>query len=149
PLGTAVFAAQRIVNNTTNIAYLPGQGCGLAATALVGQALGAGRPAAAEAAFRAARRYALIWSTVPAIGLFFAADWFVALFTSDPAVAAAAVPAVRVACLGQPGWALSVVVAGALRGSGETQFPMWAALAGMWFVRLPSSYLAGIMLGFG
>ena len=43
-LGTDVLAAQRIAMNAMSLSFLPGFGFAIAATALVGQSIGARRP---------------------------------------------------------------------------------------------------------
>src|SRR5262249_38025916 len=149
PLGTAVFAAQRLVFNAFTFSFLPGFGCGMAATALVGQSLGAGRPDYAVAANRPALRLGLPWMGGVG-GLRFAfPELCLGLFTDDQQLIEIATPALRIMALGQPFSALATVLPGTLRGGGDTRFPMVAAFAGMWLVRLPVGYTVGILLGFG
>jgi len=149
PLGTAVFAAQRIVFNAFTFSFLPGMGCSMAATALVGQSLGAGKPDFAVAANRAAMRLGILWMGGCGVLLFVFPEVALRFFTDDPVLIEIATPALRIVAIGQPFWAMSQVLAGSLRGGGDTRFPMVAALAGMWLIRVPVGYLAGIVLGFG
>jgi MATE family multidrug resistance protein len=135
-LGTAVLAAQRITFNALSLSFLPGVGFGIAATALVGQSMGAGRIAEGAAAARVATRWAVIWMSAIAVLLIIFAPQVIGLFTSDAAVIAAGVPGLRVLALTQPFWAVLFVQAGALRGTGNTRFPLlvtgvsiWAAVA--------------------
>jgi Na+-driven multidrug efflux pump len=60
------------------------------------------------------------------------ADLLMRLFTSDPQMMASGAPAVRVTALAQPLWAASFVLAGALRGTGNTRTPMLITGAAMW-----------------
>ena len=39
-----------------------------------------------------------------------------------------------------------MVLAGSLRGAGDTRFIMWATTVGMWGVRVPLALLAGLWL---
>src|SRR5262245_39117820 len=48
-LGTVAYAAHNVVLNIESLSFLPGMGYAIAATALAGQGLGAGRPNEAEA----------------------------------------------------------------------------------------------------
>ena len=57
-LGTEALAAHRIAMNAMSLSFLPGIGFGLAATTLVGQSIGAQRPADAAAAGEIAMRWA-------------------------------------------------------------------------------------------
>jgi MATE family multidrug resistance protein len=141
-LGTDVLAAQRITFNALSLSFLPGIGFGIAATALVGQSIGAGRVAEGAAAARVATRWAVIWMSAIAVLLIIFAPQVIALFTSDAAVIAAGVPGLRVLALTQPFWAILFVQAGALRGTGNTRYPLlvtgvsiWAAV-GLAFVLL-------------
>jgi putative MATE family efflux protein len=135
-LGTAPLAAHRVVINVLSLSFLPGIGFGLAATALVAQAVGAGRPAEARAVTAIALRWAAIW--MGGLGLLFlvAAPALVRIFSDDPALIAAGAAAIRVVALTQPLWAVTFVLAGALRGTGDTRTPLaitgavnWAAVA--------------------
>jgi MATE family multidrug resistance protein len=131
-LGTDVLAAQRLTFNALSLSFLPGVGFGIAATALVGQSVGARRIAEGAAAARVATRWAVIWmSAIAALLIIFAPQIF-ALFTSDAAVIAEGVPGLRVLALTQPFWAVLFVQAGALRGTGNTRFPLLVTGSSIW-----------------
>jgi putative MATE family efflux protein len=131
-LGTDMLAAQRITFNALSLSFLPGIGFGIAATALVGQAVGAQRIAEGHAAARVATRWAVIWMSAIAVLLIIFAPQVVAFFTSDAAVIAAGVPGLRVLALTQPFWAVLFVQAGALRGTGNTHFPLLVTGVSIW-----------------
>jgi Na+-driven multidrug efflux pump len=84
-----------------------------------------------------------------ATACFIFAPTLMGFFTDDPAVRAEAAAGLRALCFGQPFWGLSQVYAGALRGSGDTRFPLWATAVGVWLVRVPFAWVFGITLGFG
>jgi len=135
-LGTDVLAAQRITFNALSLSFLPGIGFGIAATALVGQSVGARRIGEGSAAARVATTWAVMWMSAIAVLLIIFAPQIFQLFTSDAAVIEAGVPGLRVLALTQPFWAVLFVQAGALRGTGNTRFPLlvtgtsiWAAVA--------------------
>jgi len=131
-LGTEVLAAQRITFNALAVSFLPGIGFGIAATALVGQSVGARRIGEGGAAARVATTWAVIWmSTIATLLIIFAPQIF-HLFTSDAAVIAAGVPGLRVLALTQPFWAVLFVQSGALRGTGNTRFPLMVTGSGVW-----------------
>jgi len=56
--------------------------------------------------------------------------------------------ALKVIALSQPLQALAQVLAGGLRGAGDTRFPMVVIFMGIWLVRLPLGYLMGPVLGY-
>jgi Na+-driven multidrug efflux pump len=49
----------------------------------------------------------------------------------------------------QPFQAIGFVLAGALRGAGDTRWPMYSTAIAMWVVRLPLAYLFAITLDLG
>jgi len=148
-LGTTLFAAQRVSLTLIGLAWMPAFGYGAAITSLVGQAIGAGEPARARILARVGSIRAMSWMTGLAVVCFALADPLVGLFTADPAVQGAAATGLRVLCLGQPFWALGQVYAGALRGVGDTRFPMLSTSIGVWIVRLPVAWFFCLWLGLG
>ncbi|HEX6736681.1 MAG TPA: MATE family efflux transporter, partial [Vicinamibacteria bacterium] len=148
-LGTATYAAQRVCLTLIGVAWMPAFGYGAAATALVGQAVGAGDAARAQALARAGAGHAIAWMSGLAVVCFAFASPLLGLFTADPAVRAAGATGLRVLCFGQPLWGLGQVYAGALRGTGDTRYPMWATSAGVWLVRMPTALICGYLLGLG
>src|SRR6266540_4010149 len=131
-LGTEVLAAQRITFNALSLSFLPGIGFGIAATALVGQSVGARRIDEGQAAARVATNWAVLWmSAITALLIVFAPQIFHS-FTSDAAVIEAGVPGLRVLALTQPFWAVLFVQAGALRGTGNTRFPLMVTGTSIW-----------------
>ena len=133
-LGTVALAAHRVVINVLSLSFLPGIGFGLAATALVGQSIGARKPQEARAITSIALRWAVIWmGALGAIFLFFAPQ-IMSLYSDDPQMIAQGAAAIRVVALTQPLWAGSFVFAGALRGTGNTRLPLVITGVAMWAV---------------
>ncbi len=135
-LGTAALAAHRVAINIISLSFLPGLGFGLAATALVGNAIGAGRPAEARMITRIAVRWALIW--MGALGLIFLifAEPLVRIFGDNPELIKSGAEAVRIVALAQILWSLTFVYGGALRGTGDTRTPLIITSAMMWLAVL-------------
>ena len=131
-LGTETLAAQRIAMSALSFSFLPGIGFGLAATALVGQSIGARQPQVGAAVSRIATTWAVIWmSTIG--GLVFAfAPAIMGIFTNDPGVIEIGAAGLRVMAFTQPFWAVGMVRSGSLRGTGDTRFPLIIGSAGMW-----------------
>lgn len=67
----------------------------------------------------------------------------------DPAVRAAGVPALRLLACFQVPLVLSIVYSHALRGAGDTRWPLLITAAGVIGIRVPLSYLCGIVLDGG
>jgi putative MATE family efflux protein len=131
-LGTEVLAAHRVAFSALSLSFLPGIGFGIAATALVGQSIGARRIAEGAAAARVATTWAVIWMSAIAVLLFIFAPQALSLFSDDPAVIAAGAGGLRVVALLQPFWAVLFVQSGALRGAGNTSFPLKVSGSGIW-----------------
>ncbi len=131
-LGTPALAAQRLAINIMLLSLMPGFGCAIAATTLVGQSVGANRVRDGVAAAGIAARLAVIWMTL--LGLIFAVFSvpLMSAFTSDTQVIAFGAGCLVAMAVAQPGWAMTDVMAGALRGSGNTTYPMLVNVASIW-----------------
>jgi putative MATE family efflux protein len=155
-LGTVSLAAQRVVINILSLSFLPGLGFGLAATALVGQAIGARRPDEARAVIQISLRWAMLWMGGLGLLFFIFAEALVRIFSADPAMIATGAAAIRVVAFTQPFWAATFVYAGALRGTGDTRTPLiitgaavWSAVGiGVVLMSLSLHSLAGIWAAF-
>lgn len=131
-LGTLDLAAHRVVINILSLSFLPGLGMGLAATALVGQAVGAGQLGEARMATNIALRWAIVWmGGLGLLFLLFAAP-LIGLFSDDPTLVADGAAAILAVTIAQPLWAATFVYAGALRGTGDTRTPLVITGALMW-----------------
>lgn len=148
-LGTPVVAAQQIAQQAAFFSMMPGFGFAMSATTLVGQSLGARNPRRAERASWFATQSCMAWMGAMGIVFFFGGPWIMRAFTNDPEIIAHGAAALRLIALAQPGQALGMVLAGSLRGAGDTRYPMFTTGLAMWLVRLPLAYLFGIVLGFG
>ena len=147
-LGTAAYAAHNVVISIESLSFLPGLGYAIAASALVGQHLGAGEPELAEAStYEALRQCGLLMSLL-GLGMMLLPHQLIALFVADPQVADVGAGAMRIAGAMQPLLALSFVVSGGLRGAGDTRWPLYSKLVSTWGVRLPL-VLGLLALGWG
>ncbi len=148
-LGTAVYAAQRITFQILSFGWMPGFAFAVAATTLTGQALGAGQPAAAVRVTWVATAYATLFMTVFAVAVFIFSEPIAGIYTADPGIKSLAGEAMQILALALPGFALTFVLQGGLRGAGDTRFPMWVTGVSSWLVRLPAAWYFGIHLEFG
>lgn len=147
--GVAAYAAHQAGVSIESLSFLPGIGFAKAATTLVGQRLGASDPEGARRAARQANLLGLAVMTLWGVAFVLFPTFWVRLFTSDPAVVAYSVPLLTIMGLLQPPLALAMVMAGALRGAGETGVVLLAAVIGGWGVRLPLAYVGGAVAGLG
>ena len=148
-VGVAAFAAHNQSIQVESLGYMPAHGFAAAATTLVGQGLGAGRPEdAREKGGRAIFLCLLLLTGVGAF-LFAAAPFLISLLTPDAEVRAIGAMLIRICAFEQPFNALSIVTAGALRGAGDTKVPFYYSLVSMWGVRIALAWVLGTRLGFG
>lgn len=131
-LGTEVLAAQRIAMNAMSISFLPGFGFAIAATALVGQSIGAQQPEQGAVIAKIATLWGLLWMGTLGVLFFIFAPHIMAWYSADPAIIATGTLGLRMTALLQPFWAISIIQAGALRGTGNTQYPLRVNTIGVW-----------------
>ncbi len=130
-----LLAAHNAVLRIESISFLPGFGFGIAASTLVGQYLGAGKPEAARRAAKIANMLALITMTVLALPMIFFPGFMLSLMVNSPPVIKVGFWPLVLAGLSQPAFALAIVLSGALKGAGETLLPMMATVSGILVVR--------------
>jgi MATE family multidrug resistance protein len=148
-LGTVSYAANQVAMNGWSLSFMPGFGFALAATTLVGQRLGAADPEGArQRGYTAYRIAAVLMGSVGLFFLFFPAQ-IVGFFTNDPEIIQIGTMPLRMVGLIQPLLAAAMVFPGALRGAGDTRFPMVVTGSSIWLVRLPLAYLFAIVLDWG
>ncbi len=135
--GTAVYAAHQVGLAIESFSFMPGYGIAVAAATIVGQNLGANKPADARLSAYEANRLAVMVMTAMALIFFFFPYGLLRAFTSDPEVIRYGIMYMKIVAFAQVPLAITMVATGSLRGAGDTGFIMFATIAGMWFVRLP------------
>ena len=137
PLGAVSLAADIFGFITEQVCYLPGFGICIAATTLVGQALGANRKVLARKFAWSAVKCGVLIVTTTAIAMYFLAPVIFSWFTPDAAVQELGVKILRIELLSEPLFAASTVIVGALRGAKDTFIPSMFTFIGEWFVFIP------------
>ncbi len=141
-LGTAAYAAHQIALRTESISLVMGFSFGATATTLVGQYLGADDHRNAEKAARRSQQIASLAMGVAGVLLFLFAPVIVRLFIPDnPEVVALGASVVRIVAIAQPFMAVNHVLAGSLRGAGDTAWVMYITGFSAWAVRVVLTYL--------
>ncbi len=148
-LGTEPYAAHQVVGQVESISFLPCIGFSTAASVLVGQSLGMADVGRADRAAWASAQTAVLWTTLAGLSMVLLAEPTMRFFSSDPAVVASGVGALRVIGFGQPAQAINFVMGGALRGAGDTRFMMFATIANWFVVRLPVAIVLTFVVGLG
>ena len=134
--GTEAYAAYGIGISLVSFSIVIGFGFGIAAATLVGQQLGAGRPDLAIAAGWRSLRLALIaMGALAAIQVWYARE-LASFMIDDPEVIHLTVVFIYMLAASLPMMACDLTLAGALRGAGDTRFPLKSTVCGMVFGRL-------------
>jgi putative MATE family efflux protein len=144
--GTSAVAAYFIGVRILAMSFLPGFGFAAAASALVGQSLGANNPHLAERSGWESNRLAIYLMSACGLAIFLGARPIAALFVDDPEVVADAVSFIRTLAVAQPFMAIDFTIGGALRGAGDTRFPLVAVFVGFYGCRLAFAYVAAVVL---
>jgi putative MATE family efflux protein len=148
-IGTAEVAAVNVLMTFHITAILPAFGVALAATTLVGNALGRGDVEDAAAWGWNCAALTFLYGVVMSLVLIPLANPILELFLTNPETR-------QIAYLPMVLWALMIsfdtagmVLMNALIGAGDTRRSMWISLLWQWAFFLPLAWLVGPALGFG
>jgi putative MATE family efflux protein len=148
-LGTTVYAAHALAMRVEEFAFMPSFGFSIAATALVGQALGAKRPDLAERAGYLAQRFCMVGMTTIGLLTFFLGHRLIAIFISDPEVIRIGTLGIKIWAFAMPGMATNNTFSGGLRGAGDTRWVLLLTAIGMWTMRVGGGALLVFVLHLG
>ena len=121
--GTPALAALGVGHKMEGLGFIAISGFALAASALVGQNLGAGQEARAREAVRLTVGYCLVVTVTTAVAFLLIPGRLVALFTHDAQVIKDGVLYLRVISFAQIGQSFELILEGALAGAGYTFWP--------------------------
>ncbi len=138
-LGSVAFSANQIAITIESISFMPGWGFAIACTALVGHSIGEGN-------YRQAKNYAnasafvsaLVMGFFSIIFLFFSKE-LISMFIKKEEVEVIRLGSMclMIGAFQQIPMAVDMVLAGALKGSGDTKTPFKAAFFCNWCIRIP------------
>ena len=138
PLGVVAVAANSLSITVEAVCYMPGLGMESAATTLVGQAIGARRRDVARSFARLSTALGMLVMSLSGLAMFVFAPQILGMLTPDATVRALGTTVLRIEAFAEPLYAASMVVAGALRGAGDTMVPSLFTLLSNWGVRIPA-----------
>lgn len=148
-VGTTAVATTNMLFSTLSLSFLPGYAFGIAATTILGQALGAGKPKLAyHGAFRSAFFAACVMGSMGLVFIFWGKE-MLSFYTTDPELIEEAYSPLVILGVIQIIDAYHMVIACALRGAGLQDFVFRAYTAASYLVFLPSAYFMGIYLKMG
>lgn len=141
-LGTAAYAAHQVAMRTESVSLVIGFAFGATATTLVGQYLGFGDDERAELAAKRCRYLATLAMSVAGVLLFVFAAPVIGLFVPDSSeVTRMGSEVIKIVAVAQPFMAINHVLAGALRGAGDTKWVMYIQSGSAWCLRVTLTYL--------
>ncbi|MFF4735396.1 MATE family efflux transporter [Streptomyces sp. NPDC001262] len=128
-LGDEDIAAHQVVLTLWSLLAYALDAIAIAGQAIIGRYLGADDPAGARAACRRMVQWGIASGLVLGLLVVAGRPLFVPLFTSDPAVRDALLPALLVVAVSQPVAGVVFVLDGVLMGAGDGPYLAWAMLA--------------------
>ncbi|WP_165452454.1 MATE family efflux transporter [Paenibacillus thalictri] len=140
-LGTISLAATQIAFNIMGLTFMPGMAFSIAASTLVGQALGAEKPDLAERYGWQVRKFGMIVAGVMGIGFIGLAPYIMMMYTTDQEVIAKGAVGLQIMGFIQVSQATQFILGGALRGAGDTRYPLYSTCIGVWGFRIALSVL--------
>ncbi|MGP1429330.1 MAG: MATE family efflux transporter [Fusobacterium sp.] len=148
-LGNLSYAAHKIALTAESISYNLGFAFSFAASALVGQELGKGSSQKALKDGYICTIIAMIVMSTFGLTFFIMPQFLVSLFTKDKKVIELATTALKIVSICQPFSGASMVLAGSLRGAGDTKSVLLITYLGIFLIRIPITYLFLDVLNFG
>ncbi len=111
--------------------------------------LGAKQPLRAEQSVWKTAKYNAIFMGFVSLLVLVAAEFFVGIITTEPAVVKIAVLALRIVSLGYIFYGIGMVMMNAFNGEGDSRTPTWVNLFWFWIFQIPLAYLVAVVLHWG
>jgi putative MATE family efflux protein len=147
--GAIPLAAHQQGLTAESLSYMPAVGFGIAATALVGQSIGAGSLRMAERYVKELAKWSVMLTAFTASFLVFTPKAVFGLLSNEREVIELGARYLLLMGVAQIPQQLSGVLNGSLRGAGDTKAPMVVAAIGLWGVRIPLAFYFSRTLGMG
>lgn len=149
--GTLGASALSIGLQVESLAFMPGLAISIAATSVVGQALGAWNKREARLRGDAAIILGMLVMSAIAIPLAIFAPQVMRLFdpTANEILHAAGTSYIRINAAVLPFLAYAMIANGALRGAGDTTPGMWGAILSRWIIVVPIAWFLALERGIG
>lgn len=139
--GEVALEAYQVGLQAESISYMPAVGLGIAATAFIGQTVGAKRPDLGEKYMKEILFETLLVTSISSIVLIFFPKYIMGILTNKKEVIDIGIKYLIIMGIVQIPQNLSGVYGGGLKGAGFTKIPMIIVGVGIWGVRILLSYL--------
>ncbi len=147
-LGTAAFATHQVCMNIQALSFMTGQAFAVSATTLMGQSLGKRRTDMAQAYCSRTRAVGFAFSLVLAAVFALFGSQIVGLYNSDPEIIRIGGRLMLIVAFLQPFQSSQFIIAGSLRGAGDTRTTAIITSITVLLVR-PITAIILVTLGFG
>ena len=142
--GPNVVAAFVVALRVRALMNTPGWGFGLASSSLVGQSLGASDERQADDYAHDTLRFTVATYALVGLGVCLVAGPISALFVAEEAVQGTTTALIRAACVSVLLWGVMNGAMGPLRASGDTTWPFYGQILGLFGFALPLAYLGAV-----
>jgi putative MATE family efflux protein len=146
-VSTEAVAGATITIRIMMFTLMPAWGMSNAAATLVGQNLGAGQPARAEAAVWRIGWMNMAFTLAVSVVFFLLHDQLVALFTDDAEVIAIGGEWLAILSYSYFVYGWWMVSVQAFNGAGDTMTPTWINLVFFWLIQIPLAWVLALPLG--
>lgn len=147
--GSEALAGYTIAIRIVIFALMPAWGISNAASTLVGQNLGAGKPDRAEKSVWVVSRINMFYMGLVSILLVLLPGMFIGIFAEDTGFAESGVVALRTVSYGLIFYGLGMVVVQSFNGAGDTITPTKINFVIFWLIEIPLAYILAMMTGMG
>lgn len=148
-LGTEAYATHQIALNIKSLSFTPGQAFGIAASTLAGRSLGEGSPNLAEKYILGCKKIGSLIATAIAVVFFFFGGHIASLYTNNINVISQTSDILKLMAFIQPFQSTQLILAGGLRGAGDTVWTLVSTFIGVLIVRLILARYFVLKLGMG
>ena len=145
--GSVVVAGYTIAIRIVSFTLLPSWGLSNAASTLVGQNLGAGKPERAEKAVLFAGWVNMILLGIIGLILAIFPSTFIGIFIEDPFVLKSGVECLRIVSMGYIAYGFGMVLTNSFNGAGDTSTPLKINIFAYWLVEIPLAWILAIKSG--
>jgi putative MATE family efflux protein len=148
-ISTEAIAGATITLRIMMFTLMPAWGMSNAAATLVGQNLGAGEPARAQAAVWRIGWMNMVFTLGVSLAFFVWHDGLIALFTDDVAVIAIGGEWLMILSYSYFVYGWWMVSVQAFNGAGDTVTPTWINAVFFWLIQIPLAWALALPLGWG
>ena len=148
-LGTVPYATHQISINILSLSFTPGQAFGISASTLCGRSLGAEESDLAEKYIKECSRIGAFIAFVMGIVFFFFGGTIAGLYTKNQEVIKQSGTILKLVAFIQPFQCTQLVLAGGLRGAGDTVWTLISTFIGILLIRVVLAFYFVKVLGLG